>query len=325
MVERVQVPAEVARRRPAQGHWSRAWHRLLGKKVALASLVIIIGIYASGIFAPLVAPYHYSTQDLAQTRRGPSLEHPFGTDRLGRDLLSRVIYGLRTTVIVSVASVVSGALFLGVALGLVSGYFGKRVDSLIMRIGEVSAAFPEILLLILLAATLRPRILDFVRGIEDSLGFRGLVQTGIVDYFVIALAVAVFSWFGMARLVRGQVLSLRSAEFVDAARALGAPTSRILFSHLLPNISGIVIVVITLGLGGAAGSEFILSFLGIGVQPPVPSLGAMVAEGFGIGNLSLLRQYPHLILFPIGVIFMLLFAFNLLGDALADVFNPKTR
>ncbi|MBI3954369.1 MAG: ABC transporter permease [Chloroflexi bacterium] len=320
----VQAPADVLRR-PAQGHWARAWHRLLGKRLALACLAVIIGLYGAGIFAPFVAPQHYSTQNLSLSRRPPSREHLLGTDRLGRDLLSRVIYGLRTTVVVSVAAVVTGGLFLGVTMGLLSGYFGKKVDSFIMRSGEVASAFPEILLLILLAATLRPRILNFIRGIEDAWGFRGLVESGVVDYFVISLAVAVFSWFGMARLVRGQVLSLRTAEFVEAARALGAPTSRILFSHLLPNVLGIIIVIVTIGLGGAAGSEFILSFLGIGVQPPVPSLGAMVAEGFGIGNLSLLRQYPHLILFPIGVIFLLIFAFNLLGDALADVFNPRTR
>jgi ABC-type dipeptide/oligopeptide/nickel transport system permease subunit len=260
-------------------------------------------------------------QDLSAIKEGPSWSHPFGTDRVGRDYLTRIIYGLRTTVIITIASILTGSLFLGIGLGLISGYFGKLVDSVIMRVGEVFLAFPGILLVLLIAATLRPRVVELARGFEDATGLN-IVSLGIVDYFVVFGSLAAFSWVGMARLVRGQVLYTKQAQYVEAAQAIGASTRRILAVHVLPNVLSPVIVLVSMGMGGAAGAEIVLSWLGIGIQPPTPSLGVMIFEN---GNISVLRTDPHLLLFPVGAITVLIFAFNLLGDALNDAFNPRAR
>ena len=250
-----------------------------------------------------------------------SWRHPFGTDRLGRDILTRVIYGLRTTVIITVVTLVTGSLVLGISLGLIAGYFGRIIDTIIMRIGEISSAFPEIFLVLIFIATLKPPLTDWVRGLEDTFGV-SIVSLGVADYLVLSLALAIFSWFGMARLVRGQVLQAREYQYVEAARAMGAPTPRILLRHVLPNVMGPVIVLVSAGLASVAGSEVFLSFLGIGVQPPTPSLGLMIFEN---ASISVLRTNPHLLLFPVGTLTVLLFTFNLLGDAVNDAFNPRAR
>ncbi len=306
----------------SRGPVSRAWHRLIHKKIALISLLLIIIIYMSGILAPWVAPSGYTEQNLQEAKQGPSLQHFAGTDRLGRDMFSRVLFGIQTTVIITLASIVTGGLAIGVTLGLISGYFGKFVDSVIMRVGEIFAAFPGILLVILLAATIKPRILEWTRAFEDATGIDWIVKTGVVDYIVVFGSLAAFSWIGMARLVRGQVLSLKQMQFVDAARATGATTPRVLLSHILPNAISPVIVSITMGMGSIVGAEIVLSWLGIGIQPPRPSLGNMIFEN---GNLSVLRTDPHLLLAPIAVAWLLMFTWNLLGDGLNDVLNPRTR
>ena len=302
-------------------YWAISIHRLLRKKIGVTCLVIIAIMYGSGILAPLVTPYDYNDQDLSITKQSPSLSHPFGTDRLGRDNLTRIIYGLRTTVIITVVTLVTGSLALGITLGLVAGYFGRFVDTLIMRVGEVSSAFPEIFLVLIIVSTFKPPITRWVREVEDLVGF-DIVSLGVVDYLVLSLALAIFSWFGMARLVRGQVLQARENQYVEAARSIGASTPRILLRHLLPNVMSPVIVTVSAGLAAVAGSEVLISFLGIGIQPPTPSLGLMIFEN---GSISVLRSDPHLLLFPVLTLSLLLFTFNLLGDAVADAFNPRAR
>ncbi len=301
--------------------------RLVRKKLAMASLTVIVLLYLAGIFAPLIAPHDYSETNLLRTQEGPSAEYLLGTDRLGRDILSRVLWGVQTTVVITVISIVTGSLVLGVTMGLAAGYFRGRVDAVVMRFGEVVAAFPDVLLIILLAATLRPRLVEWAWGIEDALGIGGLVSSGVVDYGVVGVALLPLSWFGMMRLVRGQALWLREAQFVDAARAIGVSTPRMLFFHLLPNALGPIIVTATFGLGAVAGSEVFLSFLGLGVQPPHPSLGVMIADvtGRGSASVSVLRNHPEQLLAPITVVWLLIFCWNLLGDALNDAFNPRTR
>ena len=279
-------------------------------------------MYGSGIFAPLVAPYGYNDQDLTKVKQGPSFSNPLGTDRLGRDMLTRVIYSLRTTVIITVISLVTGSLLLGISLGLLAGYFGRWLDAIIMRVGEVTASFPDIFLVLIIVATVKPRILTWVHTFEDTTGIDWIVRLGIVDYLVISLALAAFSWFGMARLVRGQVLQVRENQYVEASRAIGSSTLRILAIHVLPNVISPVIVSISAGLAGIATAEIVLSWLGIGIQPPTPSLGVMIFEN---GNLSVLRSDPHLTLVPSGVLVVLLFTFNLLGDGINDAFNPRAR
>ena len=304
-----------------RSYFSLSMARLMRKKVALACIAVIVVMYGSGVLAPLVAPYGYNEQNLTAVKERPSWSHPFGTDRVGRDILTRIIFGLRTTVIVTLTAMLGGSLLLGISLGMAAGYFGKLIDALIMRAGEVTSAFPDILLVLIIVATLKPRILVWVRDLEDTLGIE-IIQLGIVDYAVISLALAAFSWFGMARLVRGQVLQAREYQYVEAARAIGNSTPRILIAHVLPNIIGPVIVVVSAGLATFAGSEIFLSWLGIGIQPPTPSLGVMIFEN---GNISVLRSNPHLLLFPVGTLAVLLFTFNLLGDAVNDAFNPRTR
>ena len=307
----------------SKGHLARAWSRLLRKKLAIACMIAIVVLYGSGIFANFLAPYEYTKPHYTEIRKPPSLAHPFGTDRQGgRDMLSRIMWGIQNTVIITVISMASGGLVLGVTLGLVSGYFGGRVDSLISRIGEFSAAFPEVLLMIIIAATIKPRLLVWVRWLEDNTFLDNLVRTGIQDYITISIALVAFSWFGMARLVRGQVLVLKETQYVEAARALGASTPRILFSHLLPNAISIIVVVVSSGMGSLVFAEIILSFLGLGIQPPRPSLGVMLLEG---GNIGTLQNEWWMLLFPSAVVWLIILAWTLLGDALVDVLNPRTR
>ena len=314
-------PAIALRHASSRNYWAISLRRLLRKKVGVACLTIILLMYGSGVVAPLVTPYGYNDQDLSITKQGPSISHPFGTDRLGRDILTRIIYGLRTTVIITVVTLVTGSLALGITMGLLAGYFGKWIDTLVMRVGEVTSAFPEIFLVLIIISTLKPPITDWVRGIEETVGI-DIIRLGVVDYFVLSLALAIFSWFGMARLVRGQVLQARENQYVEAARAIGASTPRILTKHVLPNVMGPVIVMVSAGLAGVAGSEIFLSFLGIGIQPPTPSLGLMIFQN---GSISVLRSDPHLLLFPVLTLSLLLFTFNLLGDAVNDAFNPRAR
>ncbi len=304
-----------------RSYWVISVKRLLHKKLGVLCLSIILLMYGAGVLSPLVTPYDYNDQNLNEAKQGPSLTHPFGTDRLGRDILTRIIYGLRTTVIITVITLITGSLVLGISLGLVAGYFGKLYDTAIMRVGEVTSAFPEIFLVLIFIATIKPPITEWVRGIEGTLGI-DIVKLGVADYLVLSLALAIFSWFGMARLVRGQVLQARENQYVEAARSIGVSSPGILFRHVLPNIMGPIIVLVSAGLAGVAGSEVFLSFLGIGVQPPTPSLGLMIFEN---ASISVLRTNPHLLLFPVGTLTLLLFTFNLLGDAVNDAFNPRAR
>ncbi|MPZ49453.1 MAG: ABC transporter permease subunit [Dehalococcoidia bacterium] len=303
-----------------------ALRRLLKKKIAMIAIVFIIMFYVVGASAPLlswvgVIP-SYNDQNLDNTLQGPSWEHPFGTDFLGRDQLSRVVWASQTTVIITVASLITGGLILAVSLGLLSGYVGGWVDSAIMRVGDIFASLPSLLILILINATMKDQVRGLAADLESFTGIGGIVKSGAPDYFLIAITLSLFGWVGGARIIRSQILSLRETEFILAARAVGAPTSRILFRHLLPNVANIIIVSLSLGLAGIAGSEIVLTWFGIGIQPPHPSFGAMIFEASGVRTLNV---HPHLLAFPAAVVVGLFFSFNLLGDALTDVFTPRAR
>ena len=306
----------------SKGHLRRAMERLLRKKIAVVCLAALAVIYFAGIFAPLVAPYDYTETHFTAIRKPPSASHWAGTDLKGRDVLMRVVWAVQTTVIITIVVVATGGIALGVTLGLVAGYLGRRVDSLIMRTGELFSAFPDILLIILIAATLRGRIRDMVWWIEDHTFLDGLARSGAADYLVISVALASFGWIGMARLVRGQVLYLKESQFVDAARAAGTSTPRILFVHILPNAISPIVVTVSMSMGALVGAEIILSWLGLGVQPPKPSLGTMLLEA---GSLSALREVPWMLLAPGAAAWTIVLAWNLLGDSLNDVLNPRTR
>lgn len=301
---------------------ARVWARLRKRPVAMAAIVVIVIIYGAGIFAPIVAPYGFSEPDFANTYASPSWSHPLGTDELGRDLLSRAIWSAQTTVIISIAAVTTGGLLLGVTLGLLAGYLRGWADAIIMRTAEILGSVPTILLLLIITRTLLDRVESGAEDLEDFTGLDWIVSSGAPSYFLIFGALSIFGWVGIARIVRSQVLSLRESQYVIAARASGASTRRIIFWHLLPNVSNLLIVAITLSLGGAAGAEVGLTFLGIGVQSPHPSFGAMIFEGAG---LTQVRQHPMLILVPSVCVSSLILAFNLLGDQLTDVLSPRRQ
>ena len=321
MARALTVEEPLAQARP---HWrTTAWGRLVRKRLAMVCLAIIVVIYLAGILAPWVAPHAYDDQDLGNTYAGPSLSHPLGTDELGRDMLSRVIWAAQTTVIISAAVILTGGLALGVGLGLLAGYAGGKVDDLIMRVADAFFALPDILLLLLIATTVRDRVDDLFTGqIADWPVLGRIVDAGGSDYFLVFGVLAFFGWVGIARVIRSQVLSLRESEYVLAAKAMGASLWRVLGQHLLPNVTNLIVVSITFSLGAVAGTEIMLTWLGIGVQPPHPSFGAMIFNGSG---LSTLRNHPSLLLVPAAVVGVLLFAFNLLGDALTDVLSPRRR
>lgn len=303
------------------------WNQFKKRKFALICLVIICAVYLIGVLAPLISTHDYSETDLTRTQNGPSLENWLGTDRLGRDIYTRVIWGIQNTIIITLITIITGSFLLGISLGLAAGYFRGKVDILIMRLGEVVSAFPDILLIILLAATLRPSIISLAHYIEDNMGIKGILSSGIVDYLVIGIALLPLSWFGLMRLVRGQVLSIRNAEYVQAAKAMGTSEIVILFRHILPNIISPVIVSISFSIGAIALSEVMLSFFGLGVQPPRPSLGVMIGDvtARGGASISVLRNHPEQLLAPIIVVWLMIFCWNIIGDILNDIFNPKNQ
>jgi len=297
--------------------------RLVRKRLAMVCLAIIAIVYLAGILAPWVAPYAYNDQNLDNTYAGPSWSHPLGTDELGRDMLSRIIWASQTTVVISAAVILTGGLALGVGLGLLAGYAGGRVDDFIMRVADAFFALPDILLLLLITSTVRPRVNSlFLDHVAHWPVFGPIVDAGGPDYFLVFGALAFFGWVSIARVIRSQVLSLRESEYVLAARAMGASLWRVLGRHMLPNVTNLIVVSITFSLGAVAGTEIMLTWLGIGVQPPHPSFGVMIFNGSG---LAALRNHPNLLLVPATVVGLLLFAFNLLGDALTDVLSPRRR
>jgi ABC-type dipeptide/oligopeptide/nickel transport system permease subunit len=299
-----------------------ATRRLLRKKLAVGAILFIALFYLVGITAPVLPIHAYTDQNLEAALEGPSLSHPFGTDFLGRDQLSRVVWASQTTMIVTVASLLTGGLLLSVGLGLLTGYLGGWFDNVIMRVGDMVASIPTIFMLILINATLKERVRSVAGSVEDLTGIGGIVESGAADYFLVFGALSMFSWVGGARIIRSQVLALRETEFIMAARAVGAETSRIVGRHLLPNVSNTIIVSLSLGLAGIAGSEIVLTWFGIGIQPPHPSFGSLIFEASSVRTVN---SHPHLLVFPAAVVAGLLFAFNLLGDALTDVFTPKAR
>ena len=259
-------------------------------------LFFVALVVLAAVFAPWLAPYNPVTGDLRGAYLiGPSNRFLLGTDSQGRDVLSRVLYGARLSLTVGLISQ-SVSVTLGVLLGLLAGYYGRWVDAVVMRLADITLAFPTLLLLIAVAAAVKPSLP------------------------VVFVVIGIVGWAGMARLVRSQVLVLRRSEFVLAARALGARDRRVLLRHLLPNVRTQVIIAATLGIAGAIMAEAALSFVGLGAQPPTPSWGAMVADGR-----DLLRVAPWISFAPGLAIGIAVLGFNLVGDGLREAYDPKLR
>lgn len=314
----------------------RFWRRLLRKKIAVICLAFIVLFYGAGILAPYVAQQSYTDQNLDNVFASPSWTHPFGTDRVGRDMLSRNIFAARTTVVITLAVVSTGSVMLPLTLGMLAGYRGGWIDATIQRTGEILSSLPGLPMLVLINVTLRPKFEDFLKKLETPLmsvdwplelvGWgidRGdLSRSVFADYFIISFVLAFFGWFGGARLIRTQVLMLKSSEYVLAAEASGARTIRVLFRHILPNVMPLVILGASASLGAIAASEIGLTFLGVGVQPPNPSFGALIDEGRGR---AVLANHPQIFLVPATVVTLSILAFNLLGDAINDVLTPRAK
>ena len=271
------------------------WTHMRRDPRAWIGIIVVVAIVLAAIAAPLIAGHDPVRIDLANQLQPPSGEHWLGTDIQGRDVWARLVYGARVSLAVGLISQ-SIALALGVTLGLIAGYYGRWIDELVMRLADVTLAFPTLLLLIAMVAALQPSLT------------------------VVFVTVGVVGWAGMARLVRGQVLVVRQLEFVQAIRALGARDWRIIVRHVLPNVIAPVVIAATLGVAGAIMAEAALSFLGLGVQPPTPSWGAMIADG---RDLSQLRNAPWTSVFPGLAIGSAVLGFNLLGDALRDALDPR--
>lgn len=284
------------RRAPAQTTLLRdALRRLFRNKLAIIGMVLLGLFVFCAIFAPWIAPYDPIAQDITRRREPPSWKHPFGLDEVGRDLLSRVIYGARVSLYVGVASV-SLAIVVGTLIGAISGYAGGWIDNIIMRIMDIMLAFPSLLLAIAIVAILGPGLLNML------------------------YAIAFVSIPAYARLVRASVLAAKETDYVLAARAIGCSSSRILFRHIMPNCLTPIIVQGTLGIATAILDAAGLSFLGLGAQPPTPEWGAMLGQGRGS-----VFTAPHVVIFPGLAIMLTVLGFNLLGDGLRDALDPRLR
>lgn len=295
--------------------WTLLWRRLRRRKIAMIALAVILLFYFIGIFASVLAPYSPREINLERPLEGPSADHWLGTDRIGRDMLSRVMYSARTTVIITVTVIFSGSLIIGNGLGLLAGYRGGWVDNLIMRIGDAFAGLPGLVMLVLINSTLGSRVTELSRWVEDHTFLDGLVQSGFSSYLLVGVSLSLFFWVGTARLIRAQVLQLRERDFIMAAEALGARPARVISRHLLPNVMFLIILVVSTSLAGIAGSELVLTWFGVGVQPPTASFGAMIFDGSGPRTF---QANPHLLLVPGIAVTAWLFAFSLFGDALND-------
>jgi len=296
--------------------WRESWRRFSSNKLAVVGLVLIFMLFFTGIFAPWLAPYSYTDQNLDAVEQMPNLAHPLGTDELGRDQLSRIIWGARTAVIVAPTATFFGV-SLGLLLGLLAGYYRGWVETVIMRTADILFAFPDILFAILIAATVQGRVETWLKGFEALEGF---VKAGFAQVLVVIIALSAVGWPGMARLVRGQVLSIREEQFVEAAWAIGARPWRVIRYHILPNAMAPIIVSISMGMGGAILAETGLSFLGIGIRPPTPSWGALIIDNFSFWRSP---AAPVLLWLPGLIVGAMVAAFNFVGDGLNEALNPQ--
>ncbi len=279
-----------------QGHslWQDAWTRLSRNKAAVLGLITLICMVLLAVSAGWLTPYSYETQDLALGATPPSAAHWLGTDTLGRDLLTRLLYGGRVSLMVGFLAT-AVALIIGVSWGLVAGYIGGRVDHVMMRIVDILYAMPFTIFIILLMVVFGQNI------------------------FLLFLAIGAVEWLTMARIVRGQVLTIRHQEYIDAAITMGLSSNVIIWRHILPNVLGPIIVYTTLTIPNVILLESFLSFLGLGIQPPHSSWGALISTG-----VDTMEEYPWLLIYPGCVLSLALFSLNFLGDGLRDALDPRT-
>ncbi|SFN98550.1 ABC transporter permease [Proteiniclasticum ruminis] len=285
----------IVKKKKKSGPWREVWRRLKQNKAAMLGLLVMVILILAAVFADYVAPYGYDDQDLMRRFQTPNKDHWFGTDNFGRDIFSRIVYGAQVSLKVGLIAV-GIAMFIGGALGAVAGFYGGKIDNVIMRFIDILLAVPSILLAISIVAALGPEL----RNVMIAVGIGSIPSYG--------------------RIVRASVLSLRDQEFIEAARAVGADDTRLILKHIIPNSMAPLIVQATIGVANAILSAAGLGFIGLGIQPPLAEWGAMLNSGR-----QYIRDYPHLTAFPGLAIMITIFALNLLGDGLRDALDPRLK
>jgi peptide/nickel transport system permease protein len=309
--------SETAQEEKAIGIWKDSFDRLLKNKMAVVSMVVVSIMFFFAIFGPYLTPYDFLAQNLELRSQAPSAQHWLGTDYLGRDVLSRVIYGARTATLVSLLVVLISSV-IGVLVGSISGYFGGKLDFFLMWFTDLNMAFPNLVLGVVMAVSLRPPVSRWMESMFLKTQNPVFRQSSLLDLALVVIVIVAVAWSPYARVLRSQVMAVRNYNYVTAARALGLSTFTIVTKYIIPNAIGPVIVQMSAGMGSAMLTESAFSFLGIGINPPIPSWGNMINEG--------LRQWtsaPYLLAAPAVVLGLMTVSFSFLGDGLNDALNPK--
>ncbi len=302
---------------PSISYWKDAWRRLKKNRIAVVSLGLIIFIVLFAFIGPLFYEIDYTTMQQGSENLPPSFKHPFGTDKFGRDIMVRTMYGARISLTIGVfASAI--VLTIGTIYGSIAGYFGGKVDNVMMRICDLIHTIPDVLVVILLSTTIKIPLQEWCNTSDSELA-RSLAEIGpgLISIF---LAFGLLYWVAMARIIRGQILMLKQQEYVTAARALGAKPKRIIVKHLWPNCIGQIIVNICLEIPAAIFLESFLSFLGLGVTAPLTSLGSMASDA-----LAGIYSYPHRLIIPALILSVMILSLNLFGDGLRDALDPRLK
>ncbi len=302
---------------PPVSLWRDAWHRLRRNRLAVFGLIVVIILASTAAFGPYLTPHDFLSQDLGARNLAPSMSHLFGTDDLGRDVFSRVVYGTRTAFLVAVV-VTFIAVLIGVTLGAMAGFFGGLLDRIVMWLTDMTMSIPNLLLVVVINASLKSPIASWMESRYLATLNPIYRETVWVDFLLVFGSMALISWPPYARLVRAQVLSIRSRPYITAAQALGLTNRIILMRYVVPNALGPLIVAVSAGLGTAMVLESAFSFLGVGVNPPTPSWGNMISDG-----LRVWQHYPHLLAAPAAILGLASVAFSFLGDGLNDALNPR--
>ena len=303
--------------RPETNLWKDAFRRLCKNKMSLLGGIVIIILAILSIFAPYIAPYHYADGSFINNYEKPGEKYLLGADFMGRDVLSRIIYGTRISLSVGIIGALT-SFFIGVLYGLISGYYGGKVDNVMMRIVDIMYGFPTLLLIILMMVLFKSTFAVTAPG--TFVGTLSDIDKAFGGLFFIFIGIGITAWIGMARIARGMALSLREKEYVEAARATGNSNFKIMIKHILPNLIGPCIVAVTLQIPRYITFEAFLSFIGLGVNPPTPSWGMMISEGY-----KAIRSNPHLALYPGLALAITMLAFNFLGDGLRDALDPRMK
>ena len=297
------------------GYWKASWIRLKSNKIAIAALVMIVLMFVFAFIGPMLSPYSYDQQVRGDEALWPCLAHPFGTDRLGRDILVRCMIGTRISMIVGLVSAVI-VMIVGSIYGAISGLIGGKTDIIMMRVVDIIYSVPEILLIVVIKMVISEPLQTLIDTVPM---FHGLqkIGSGLIAIFIVY---GCLYWVGMARIVRGQILQLKTMDFVTAAEELGCGKATMIREHLLPNCIGQLIATVMLQIPSAIFTEAFLSYLGIGVSAPMASLGSLTSEA-----LNGITTYPYRVIFPAVLISLIILSFNLFGDGLRDALDPKMK